>query len=116
MPHLIAAYAVLRAAAGCIFAGSSQSPMAVSILPSNVMDRSPMRFSSAPMPGVNCGRGPALILPTGLNVKLLITRPEPDAERTAGDLRAHGHDVLIAPMLRFEPVQGGCRIKRSRRL
>ena len=39
-------------------------------------------------------------------MKLLITRPEPDAERTAETLRAHGHDVLIAPMLRFEPVQG----------
>jgi uroporphyrinogen-III synthase len=40
-----------------------------------------------------------------VNVRLLITRPEPDAERTAEALRAHGHDVLIASMLRFEPVQ-----------
>jgi len=40
-----------------------------------------------------------------VNVRLLITRPDPDAERTAETLRAHGHDVLIAPMLRFEPVQ-----------
>ncbi len=38
-------------------------------------------------------------------MRLLITRPEPDAERTAEALRAQGHDVLMAPMLRFEPVR-----------
>lgn len=35
---------------------------------------------------------------------ILVTRPAPDNERTAATLRARGHDVLLAPMLRFEPV------------
>jgi uroporphyrinogen-III synthase len=39
-----------------------------------------------------------------LIVRLLLTRPEPDAQRTATALRAHGHDVIIAPLLRIEPV------------
>jgi uroporphyrinogen-III synthase len=38
-------------------------------------------------------------------VRLLVTRPEPDAERTAGALRARGHVVLVAPLLRIEPVE-----------
>jgi uroporphyrinogen-III synthase len=39
-----------------------------------------------------------------LNVRLLLTRPEPDATRTAAALRAQGHDVVAAPMLRIEPA------------
>ncbi|WP_257167681.1 uroporphyrinogen-III synthase [Bradyrhizobium sp. SRS-191] len=35
---------------------------------------------------------------------VLVTRPAPDNERTAERLRARGFDVLLAPMLRFEPV------------
>ncbi|MGJ5177908.1 uroporphyrinogen-III synthase [Bradyrhizobium oligotrophicum] len=35
---------------------------------------------------------------------VLVTRPAPDNERTAGALRARGFDALLAPMLRFEPV------------
>ncbi|MGJ5139358.1 uroporphyrinogen-III synthase [Bradyrhizobium oligotrophicum] len=35
---------------------------------------------------------------------VLVTRPAPDNERTAAALRARGFDVLLAPMLRFEPV------------
>jgi len=35
-------------------------------------------------------------------VRLLVTRPEPDAQRTAAKLRARGHNVLIAPLLRVE--------------
>ena len=35
---------------------------------------------------------------------VLVTRPAPDNERTASALRARGLDVLLAPMLRFEPV------------
>ena len=35
---------------------------------------------------------------------LLVTRPQPDAERMAASLRARGHDVTVAPLLRFEPV------------
>jgi uroporphyrinogen-III synthase len=35
---------------------------------------------------------------------VLVTRPQPDSEATAADLRARGFEVLLAPMLRFEPV------------
>src|ERR1700675_856041 len=35
---------------------------------------------------------------------VLVTRPHPDAEATASPLRAKGLEVLLAPMLRFEPV------------
>ncbi len=31
-------------------------------------------------------------------------RPEPDAQRTAAALRAQGHDVITAPLLRIEPA------------
>jgi uroporphyrinogen-III synthase len=37
-------------------------------------------------------------------VRLLLTRPEPEAQRTAAHLRARGHQVVIAPLLRIEPV------------
>lgn len=35
---------------------------------------------------------------------ILVTRPHPDGEATAAGLRARGFEVLLAPMLRFEPV------------
>jgi uroporphyrinogen-III synthase len=35
---------------------------------------------------------------------ILVTRPQPDNETTAAALRARGFGVLLAPMLRFEPV------------
>lgn len=35
---------------------------------------------------------------------VLVTRPQPDDETTAGALRARGFEALRAPMLRFEPV------------
>ena len=35
---------------------------------------------------------------------VLVTRPHPDDEATAARLRAKGFEVLLAPMLRFEPV------------
>src|SRR3954451_18011032 len=35
---------------------------------------------------------------------VLVTRPHPDDETTASALRARGFEVLLAPMLRFEPV------------
>jgi uroporphyrinogen-III synthase len=35
---------------------------------------------------------------------VLVTRPHPDGESTAADLRARGFEVLLAPVLRFEPV------------
>ncbi|MGY8662157.1 uroporphyrinogen-III synthase [Bradyrhizobium sp. UFLA05-109] len=35
---------------------------------------------------------------------ILVTRPHPDNEATAADLRALGYVVLLAPALKFEPV------------
>jgi uroporphyrinogen-III synthase len=35
---------------------------------------------------------------------VLVTRPHPDGETTAAGLRARGFEVLLAPMLRFEPA------------
>ena len=35
---------------------------------------------------------------------ILVTRPQPDNETTGASLRARGFDVLLAPMLRFEPM------------
>jgi uroporphyrinogen-III synthase len=35
---------------------------------------------------------------------ILVTRPQPDNEVTGASLRARGFEVLLAPMLRFEPV------------
>lgn len=37
-------------------------------------------------------------------MRLLVTRPELDAKRTAAALRARGHSVVIAPLLRIEPL------------
>jgi uroporphyrinogen-III synthase len=37
-------------------------------------------------------------------VRLLLTRPEQDAERTAAALRAQGHQAIIAPLVRIETI------------
>jgi uroporphyrinogen-III synthase len=37
-------------------------------------------------------------------VRLLVTRPQEDGERTAAALRARGHAVVVAPLLRIEAV------------
>ena len=39
-------------------------------------------------------------------MRLLVTRPEEGGEHSARELRARGHDVLLAPLLRIEPVAG----------
>lgn len=38
-------------------------------------------------------------------MRLLVTRPEPDNERTAVRLRQRGHEVLLAPLLHMEAIQ-----------
>jgi uroporphyrinogen-III synthase len=38
------------------------------------------------------------------SVRLLVTRPQEDGERTAQVLRARGHSVTLAPLLRIEPL------------
>jgi uroporphyrinogen-III synthase len=37
-------------------------------------------------------------------MRLVVTRPEPDGERTAAALRARGHVVLEAPLMQVEPI------------
>jgi uroporphyrinogen-III synthase len=37
-------------------------------------------------------------------MRLIVTRPQPDSDRTAGALRARGHDVLQSPLMRVEPL------------
>ena len=37
-------------------------------------------------------------------MRVLVTRPEPDGERTAARLRARGSEVMLSPLLRVEPV------------
>jgi len=37
-------------------------------------------------------------------MRLLLTRPEPDNERTAAALRARGHTVMLAPLIRIEII------------
>jgi uroporphyrinogen-III synthase len=38
-------------------------------------------------------------------MRLFVTRPEPDATRTAGMLRARGHEVLVAPLLSTQTIE-----------
>src|SRR3954452_2213574 len=61
-----------------------------------------MRWRSAPMPALNSSAGrPATSFP---DMRLLVTRPEPDATRTAQTLRGRGHEVLLAPLLSTQTV------------
>jgi uroporphyrinogen-III synthase len=54
------------------------------------------------MPAANCAVAAATIFSSGRDVRLLLTRPEADAERTAAALRGLGHSVFVAPLLRIE--------------
>ncbi len=38
------------------------------------------------------------------SMRLLLTRPEPDAARSAAALRQRGHTVVVAPLMRMEPL------------
>jgi uroporphyrinogen-III synthase len=37
-------------------------------------------------------------------MRIAVTRPKADAERTASALRKRGHEVLVAPLMRVEPI------------
>lgn len=37
-------------------------------------------------------------------MRVVVTRPEPDGKRTATALRAHGHEVLVAPLMKVQSV------------
>jgi uroporphyrinogen-III synthase len=39
-----------------------------------------------------------------MTMRLAVTRPQAESERIAAVLRARGHDVLVAPLMRVEPV------------
>jgi len=56
------------------------------------------------MPAGNCVRAPAPTFLRGPDVRLLVTRPEVDAQRTTAALRERGHDVVVAPLLRIEAI------------
>jgi uroporphyrinogen-III synthase len=57
------------------------------------------------MPAANSKPAAAPIFSPKANaVRLLLTRPEPDAQRTAAALRAKGHAVHSAPLLRIEAL------------
>ena len=38
-------------------------------------------------------------------MRVVVTRAQADADRTATVLRARGHDVLVAPLMRVEPIE-----------
>src|SRR5579872_1858025 len=42
-------------------------------------------------------------------MRLVVTRPQPDGDRTAAALRERGHEVLVAPLMRVEPVEADLR-------
>src|SRR5476649_2114745 len=42
-------------------------------------------------------------------MRIAVTRPHDDSERTAAALRARGHEVLIAPLMQVEPVAAAIR-------
>jgi uroporphyrinogen-III synthase len=57
------------------------------------------------MPGGSSRAAPRPIFsPPDNRVRLLVTRPEPEAASTAALLRARGHEVLTLPLLRIEVV------------
>jgi uroporphyrinogen-III synthase len=49
-------------------------------------------------------RGAGLPHDRAKRVRLLVTRPEPECQRTARALRARGHEVLSLPLLQIEAV------------
>jgi uroporphyrinogen-III synthase len=42
-------------------------------------------------------------------MRIAVTRPHDDSERTAAVLRARGHQVLVAPLMQVEPVAASIR-------
>src|SRR5215475_12040411 len=64
-----------------------------------------MQPGSAPMPEGNSGAGRRRTSsPPDEPVRLLVTRPEPEGAQTAARLRTRGHEVVLAPLLRIEPL------------
>src|SRR5580704_8558215 len=78
--------------------------MAATRLRSSVRVRASLPRNSVLTPAANCAVVAASIFSSGRNVRLLLTRPETDAERTAAVLRGLGHSVFVVPLLRIELV------------
>src|ERR1700733_14822988 len=58
--------------------------------------------NSALTPAANYAVAAASIFSNGRDVRLLLTRPEADAARSAAALRGLGHSVFVVPLLRIE--------------
>jgi uroporphyrinogen-III synthase len=56
------------------------------------------------MPAARSNSAPVPDFSREKRLRLAVTRPRPDGERTAKVLRERGHDVLLAPLLRVESV------------
>src|SRR5215831_3835155 len=68
-------------------------------------DRATMRRRLARKPDANSSVSRRRISSfRGDLVRLLVTRPQEEGERTAANLRARGHVVMLSPLLRIEPV------------
>lgn len=46
-------------------------------------------------------------------MRVLVTRPLPDGERTAATLRGRGYDVLVAPLMQVKPIAADLTGERS---
>jgi len=57
------------------------------------------------MPAWNSRPKPATNSSWGDDMRILVTRPETDGERTASALRERGHDVTVMPLMRAEPIE-----------
>src|SRR3954452_25423744 len=62
-----------------------------------------MRWRSARMRALNSSAARRPI--SSPDMRLLVTRPEPDATRTAETLRARGHAVLVAPLFSMQSIE-----------
>jgi uroporphyrinogen-III synthase len=40
-----------------------------------------------------------------LSMRVVVTRPQPQGDRTADALAARGHDAFVAPLMRIEPIE-----------
>src|SRR6266568_4673697 len=66
--------------------------------------RAATRLSSAPTRAPSSSAARRLIS-SRLEMRILLTRPELDGLRSAARLRARGHDVILAPLTRGEPLK-----------
>src|SRR5947209_518969 len=78
--------------------------MAVRCSRQRVLARTAMQSRSAPTRAPSSSAARRLIS-SQVEMRILLTRPEPDGSRTAGQLRARGHEVILAPLMRAEPLR-----------